>query len=308
MREDNSISEVTRRNIFDEFMIAKINWSGRFNDCEFLGRLYDLEKMPSTDFRIQFSTAYLDIFQHMVNNNDWDQFWVFTDGRFNLLHTDDDSFLRFLTEMVHPVVRPDPKEASHIVSIANNHLRKDGWRLTEGARISDQPLYIPKHISDIDISPSERTGEVAEKLGSDYVNQQIARMETAISEDLSLALGTAKEFLETICKTVLSNRGVEYGNNPDIPELVKLVRSNIELLPSGIEDEAEGKEVLKRTLSNLGSVVEGVNRLRGLYGTGHGKDATNSGPQIQRHHARLAVNSAIALGIFILEAHWQEMG
>ena len=98
-----NISEATRRDIFDSIVIEKVSWNGRLEEPDFLARLYDLKSMPSSDSR--FSDAYDDIWQHRINNYDWDDYWVFTDTRFNLLHGEDEMFLRFLCETLHPVVR-----------------------------------------------------------------------------------------------------------------------------------------------------------------------------------------------------------
>ena len=47
----STVSEVTRRAIFDIFNLSGLNWAGRLNDDEFLARLYDLNAMQSTDGR-----------------------------------------------------------------------------------------------------------------------------------------------------------------------------------------------------------------------------------------------------------------
>lgn len=135
----HSISEVTRRAIIDHLTISRINWSGRLQEDEFLGRLYDLSTMPSTDRRVR--NAASDIRQHRVNWNDWSDDWVFTDPRFNLLHESDDKFLRFLCETVHPVVRPDTEGALSLVEFYNQKLIKDGWRIVEVKRISGNPVF-----------------------------------------------------------------------------------------------------------------------------------------------------------------------
>lgn len=102
--DENKLSEVTRRAIIDHLNITNISWAGRYEDGEFLSRLYDLSKLPSTDHRHKDAAG--DIWQHTVNNpGDWSRDWVFYDGRFNLLHASDSEFLRFLCETVHPIVR-----------------------------------------------------------------------------------------------------------------------------------------------------------------------------------------------------------
>jgi len=85
MAPEDTITEVTRRAIIDYLSVGR-HWSGAVAEDEFLGRLYDLNRMPSTDSRWQYDTAAKDIRQHRVNNVDWSDDWVFTDGRFNLLH------------------------------------------------------------------------------------------------------------------------------------------------------------------------------------------------------------------------------
>src|ERR1700676_424320 len=84
------ISEVTRRVVIDHFSVAKVSWSGRLQDDEFLARLCDLSKLPSFDHRYQDAAG--DIYQHCVRNSDW----VFYDRRFNLMYGPDAEFLRFL--------------------------------------------------------------------------------------------------------------------------------------------------------------------------------------------------------------------
>jgi len=107
--------------------MENINFSGRMSDIEFLQRLYRLEDMESYDGRYQ--NALQDISQHTVNNNDYEGNWVFQEARFNLLDGSDETFLKFVCEMAHPLVRPDKKEALRIFGIANDWLKSDGWEL-----------------------------------------------------------------------------------------------------------------------------------------------------------------------------------
>ena len=120
-----AITEVTRRALIDEINVARLNWAGRLEEQAFLARLYDLSSMPSRDPR--FSDAGGDIWQHRVNNLDWDDDWVFYDTRFDLMHGPDEQLLRFLCETVHPAVRPVTSDADQYVELYNKHLRADGY-------------------------------------------------------------------------------------------------------------------------------------------------------------------------------------
>ena len=71
------------------------------------------------------------------------------------------------------------------------------------------------------------------------------------------------------------------------------------LLPS--TNTAESGESIKRLLSNLGAIGQGLGELRNLYGTGHGPDGKAKG--LSARHARLATGAAATLAAFLLETH-----
>ncbi|CAE6760683.1 abortive infection family protein [Paraburkholderia aspalathi] len=294
------ISEVTRRDIIDSLTSEGVEWSGRLEDQEFLARLFDLNSLPSTDQR--FPNAAGDIWKHRVANDDWPSDWVFYDDRFNLLHGDDEILLRFLCEMLHPVVRSDPTECERLLQMFNQQLISDGFELVERTRISGRPVYSGRQAGLANSKPGVSAAKHA-LAGTDpgYVSQQITRMEAALDNDPTLAIGTAKELVESCCKTILSERGVEFGNGATLPELVKLVAKELRLTPDGIPDEAKASETIKRLLSNLASITQGVSELRNHYGTGHGKAAGARG--LQPRHARLAVGAASTLAVFLAETH-----
>ena len=125
----NKISTICRQDIFDTLTVEKISWNGRLEETDFLSRLYDLSKIPSSDTR--FENAFGDIWQHRINNYDWDDNWIFIDDRFNLLHCDDTTFLQFLCETIHPIVRKDPTEVSRLYQMYNAYLASDQFELVE---------------------------------------------------------------------------------------------------------------------------------------------------------------------------------
>lgn len=137
-----------------------------------------------------------------------------------------------------------------------------------------------------------------------YLSRQITRMEGATNAYPDLAIGTAKELVESVCKTVLTERGVSYGKNADLPELTKLTVKELQLAPSDIADQA--KASIKRLLSNLSTVANGVAELRIHYGTGHGKPSRSTGPSAR--HARLVVGAASTLAVFLVQTHNERQG
>ncbi|HOW50463.1 MAG TPA: abortive infection family protein [bacterium] len=293
------ISQVTRRDIIDSLMAEKIKWSGRLEETEFLARLFELQNLPSTDGR--FKNAAGDIWQHRVNNSDWDEDWVFYDQRFNLLGGEDEVFLRFLCETIHPVVRSDITEAERLCQLYNQMLRNDGFQLVERTRLSGRPVYVGRY-DGVMITPGVSAAR-ATLAGADpgYVAQQITRMDAAIANDPGLAIGTAKELVETCCRTILMARDVEIPKTVDLVELVKLTSKELELTPDDISEKAKASATIKRLLNNLATITQAVAELRNHYGTGHGKVAGAKG--LKSRHAKLAVGAASTLAVFLAETH-----
>lgn len=293
------ISQLTRRDIFDAMVVESFSWSGRLEEVEFLRRIYDLDSIPSTDSR--YESASGDIYQHRVNNFDWDDDWVFHDGRFSLMNGDDEIFLRFLCETIHPVVRSDVTEAERMAQLFNSYLKNDGFALVEKTRLSGRPVFIGRFVGTMSTPGLSVARDVLSGTDPGYVTQQITRMESAVLSDPGLAIGTAKELVETCCKTILTERGVAFSRTADIPELVKLTSKELELTPADIPDQSRASDTIKRLLSNLGTITQGVSELRNHYGTGHGKAAGTRG--LQSRHAKLAVGAASTLAVFLVETH-----
>ena len=184
-----------------------------------------------------------DLWQHRVNNDDWDDGWWWTDDRVALLHARDEMFLRFLGEMVHPVVRSDPTERETCLEVFNRHLAAEGWEIGIVSQVSAHPIYGGRRLDQIPPAVAGETRELAQTLGN-HVAQQVTRMEAAISNDPDLAIGTAKEFVETICRTILRERRIAIPENDDLPGLVRLAVNTVPIVPAEIDDPARWKRTI----------------------------------------------------------------
>lgn len=296
--QENTITEITRRAIIDNLIISQVDWSGRLDEVDFLSRLYDLKAMPSTDHR--FSDAADDIWQHRINNWDWDPHWVFGDPRFNLFRCVDEKFLRFLCEMVHPVVRENSDEAATLVMGFNDHLVNDGWEIASRGAISGRIIYAARRLIEGAGYAMRQVQAIRQAIDADYLNQQITRMEAAIQSDPELAIGTAKEFLETLCKTILSEAGATPPTD-DLPALIRTALDQITLDTSGAPDPKRAENATRRLLGNLSGLGASVGEVRNALGSGHGKSATAG--VADPLYARLVVGSAATMGAFLFEAY-----
>lgn len=158
----HKISDITKREILELFQygfdVACIfdmthktyPYYGRLNEIEFLMRLYPLDAMDSLDPR--YPNAEQDIYQHTVNNDDYDSCWVFTDERFPLANGTDKEYLTFLCEVFHPIVRIKGDITDTLFLKIQKLIRLDGYELYESDEISGQPIYSYRELSDNEIA------------------------------------------------------------------------------------------------------------------------------------------------------------
>jgi hypothetical protein len=140
---------------------------------------------------------------------------------------------------------------------------------------------------------------IAEEMG-DYINRQIRRLRSAVAEDPELAIGTAKEFLETVCKTILDERKIGFAKDEDLPGLVKLTIRNLKVVPDGLTAPNIDK-TFAALVGNLGSAAHQLAEIRNAFGTGHGKAAYHVG--LEERHAQLAVGAAVTVAVFLFRCH-----
>ena len=295
----NKISQITRRDIFDAIKIENLWWAGKLDETEFLSRIYDLESMDSTDSR--FSNAADDIWQHRVNNDDWDDNWVFTYEGFDLLKCEDAVFLNFLCEMIHPVVRVDANEVDNLYKIFNDSLSNDGFEIVERTRISNKPVFSGRMKFTGRASIEKKGNEIKNIFNADYVTQRINFMESLIESSPYDSIGAAKELVEIACKSIFELRKEEFDKNWDLSKLMKETTKLLKLTPDDISNEAKAARSIKQILGSLSAVVQGIAEVRNEYGSGHGKDSSFKG--LQPRHAKLAVGAASTLAIYLYETH-----
>ena len=298
---ERDVTEPTRRTIADELVLRNMTPNGRLDEVAFFSRIFNLNDLPTTDYRAnEFPDMAADLWQHRVRNpTDWPDDWWVTDDRLNLLHVSDETFLLFLAEIVHPIVRSHAAEREPYLEVFNRHLAPEGWEIGVVGQLGAHSIYGGRRLDGVPPVAGEAR-ELARTLG-EYVFQQVRRMEASIPNDPDLAIGTAKDFIETICRTILQERGIVIPDNDDFPVLVRLTVNSLPVVPAGIDDPARWGETVVRLVNNLSSLGRSLAELRNAFGTGHGRPAGHVG--LDTHHARLAVRMATAVGVFLYEVH-----
>ncbi len=211
-------------------------------------------------------------------------------------------------QLYHRIDFADPRQAARVLEVFQTvvararpgnldaaealleHLRRDGIDTTGPS------FTLPRRGH----SPLHPLSAVAATLTADQLQTQIARINASIETDPALAIGTAKELVETTCKTILADLGEECGTL-DLGDLVKAASKALKLVPDGVPNEAKGSDAIKKTLRSLGATVAGLGEMRNFYGSGHGQDGRAKG--LTPRHARLAVGAASTLAMFLFETH-----
>lgn len=247
----NAIRESTRRDIVDKLILREGHFCGQYELIGFLKRVWDLDEMPSEDRR--FNTATRDIETHM-GFGDWDDSHLLLE-RLNLARGSDEEFLRFLEELVHPLVVPDESEALELVKVINTSLKLDGYLLVETERVFGKPKYGAMPLGTLRAVPepthwekvnrqanamreqftrakSEEDFQAVGHLGREVLislAQAVIEPTEAIGEDGELPSSTdAKRLLEAYISKKLSERGNE--------ALRKAVRGTVQATSAVVHD------------------------------------------------------------------------
>lgn len=119
---------------------------------EILNHIWDLNLLSSDDPR--YKDAYGDAIQHLRNNNDWDEKYVFL-TRFGLLKGNDNLFFKFLAIIVSPIVRGSKDEILRYVNQINELLKDSKVKLVKIGTEKGLPIYeVDKDVTSLEL-PSD---------------------------------------------------------------------------------------------------------------------------------------------------------
>ncbi|MFF8731727.1 abortive infection family protein [Streptomyces sp. NPDC015171] len=295
------LTVVTRQRLLDLLVVEKVWWWGALDEVRFLERLYDLNALEGDGFRRL--TAREDIIQHCLSNDDWPPEWVFTDDRFGLNGDSPQPLLRFLAEMLHPVVRRDPAEVQRLAGKLNELLAVDGFELYPAEYISGLPVYAGGSRATFHGARPDWKFESRPLLTDPRVlHEHQERIRAGLERDPAAAIASCKELVESLCKIILERQGIEFPPGEDLPPLFKRVTTLLGLNADAVADHAKASATVVKVLRTLTTTVQGLAELRNQLGLGHGRAAPS--PALTRH-ARLALNSTVAVTEFVLDT-WQD--
>ena len=285
----NSVSEVTRRAIFDEWRKPGRWWAGRLSETEFLTRFC------KPDVNRHFEGLIRNVWQHRIANADWDDDWVFDDRDLNLLNAADDFFLSFFCQTVHPVARPDESEAKSLVALLNGHLAADRWQIVGTSTISGKTVYEAKRRAAAHVEFTAASIQ-ADVLTNEYIHELAGKTESRLqSEDFEGAITTARTMLEAVLVELelrISGKRGDYKG--DLPRQFKQVSKCLRMDDERPDLDDRFKDVIR----GLVMVANGLAPLRNKMSDGHARERKPA-----PHHARVVVNAAKTVAAFLVESY-----
>ncbi len=124
------------------------------------------------------------------------------------------------------------------------------------------------------------------------------------SENPTESIGKAKELIESCCKTILENKGIQIDKKWDVNRLVSETRKLLRITPKDIPDNIPEAEAMRALLGSLSTITNSVAQLRNVYGSGHGKSANYKG--LQERHAKLAIGCSVTLVNFLWDSYQRQ--
>lgn len=174
-----------------------------------------------------------------------------------------------------------------LITITCKNLKK--WVQEENLNVNDDGLVYHNHIGYLSPINQYQSWDLA---GLSYA--------PSIKTNTDLALGSAKELLEIVCKSILSEKKISYTDDMTLSKLFKETINSVGILESSsASNKEQADRSIRQILSGLNSVIQGVSELRNGYGSGHGKEA--SFKRLEPQYVEFVVSIVSNIVVFILQ-------
>ena len=121
-------------------------------------------------------------------------------------------------------------------------------------------------------NPFEDSSEyLKEQFSSEYMATQIDSLMKMRESNPTDAIGKAKEFVESCCKTILKETGIEVSGNWDMNDLIKQTKKKLDIDTESVSSNLPEAQTVKKILGSLTGLVGGIAEFRNGWGAGHGK-------------------------------------
>ena len=130
------------------------------------------------------------------------------------------------------------------------------------------------------------------------VHAEFDRISANVEADPPAAVTASCALLESLFKAYTSEEKLEMPSDKSLGPLWKVVRTHLMLEPDKLQEDD-----IRKVLTRLGAIVDGIGALRTHEGSAHGREKRSY--KIKPHHARLASHAAFTIAAFIME-RWSD--
>jgi hypothetical protein len=141
--------------------------------------------------------------------------------------------------------------------------------------------------------------------GAVHIKKQIESLELAIQNDPGMALDLSRTLVESVCLTILKDKGYEPSKEEkkELPKLLKITTKKLQLAPQEHGEANKVEESLLKMLRGLNDTILGICELRNANGfASHGKDAYFI-QTLESTHIHLVARAADAIVNFLFKTH-----
>jgi hypothetical protein len=187
----------------------------------------------------------------------------------------------------------EPERHAAVVDYLNKHLFYDGLKLESDGRTMRLVEIVAM------AAVTEELSAMVAGIDFDTVGRDLDRALRAASDDPEIAVTAACAVIESVCRSILFELRLDLPSKQDISGLYRAVRDPLGLDPAKEGLASEIVNDVKAVLSGLVTSVQGIGSLRTHAGGAHGKE--RGFPRIDARIAKLAIHSASAIALFIIE-------
>lgn len=150
------------------------------------------------------------------------------------------------------------------------------------------------------LQASRHVSEMA--AGAIHIKAQILAIESAIEQSPAFVFDLSKSLIDTVCKTILEDRGVKLPGKPESPALLRETLKALKLHHDDVDQTEKTYESLKKTANGLQTALTGICELRNAHGLiGHGRDGY--APALESVQAQFVASAADAIVHILYRSH-----
>ncbi|MDC4268119.1 abortive infection family protein [Acinetobacter baumannii] len=207
--------------------------------------------------------------------------------------------LRILGKLIESYMEIPEQEESIFLSFTSHNPKKEFKdKLVSVLRQYNLTYINGGIISDGRSISSKSLAELIKGRDIPAIEAEFTRALENVNSEPREAVSAACNILESIFKVYITDEDLPEPSKQDLQNVWKIVRADLGFDPNLVQDDD-----LKRILSGILSIVDGIGAFRTHASSAHGQGRKLY--NIKPRHARLAIHSAHTLALFILET-WDE--